>query len=229
MEDIANKYEQLLGHSWYEQLEHYILSNDFLKLRDYIISRCNRTAVYPDADMAFKAFKTCPYNKVKVVIFGQDPYPDGTATGIAFSTNGKLNPSIREILKAMQEDLGTQHYRSTNLDDLAYQGVLLVNAALTVEHGKPGSHLEVWRNFTNAVVSSLLQKETLVWMLWGKSANELVKEVPSKHLLLSTVHPAAVSYNEGLKFYPEFAQCNTYLKSKGLEEINWFYEDDLPF
>ena len=218
-----------MGASWYEQLEEYILSDNYQKVREYLDKRSEDTIIYPDAEQAFAAFKASPYESTKVVILGQDPYHDGSANGLAFSTYVKLTPSLRVILNSMSEELGLKYYRSTNLIDIAEQGVLLLNTAMSVERKKAGSHLHIWKEFIDTVLSRLYDKTYLVWMLWGNSAKEAVSP-PQHHSVLSTNHPAAKIYNPDVEFKPQFLKCNELLRSHGLSEINWFYnEDDLPF
>lgn len=218
-----------LGESWFEQLKDFILSEKYNKIREYLVARSEDTIIYPDAEVAFSAFKASPYDTTKVVIIGQDPYHDGSAHGLAFSTYNKLTPSLRVILKTMSEELGMQFFRHTNLTDIAQQGILLLNTALSVERKKPGSHLHIWQEFTEYVLSKLYEKAYLVWMLWGNSAIEIAKP-PKNHSVLSTVHPAAVVYNSSNVFNPQFKVCNTLLKEHGLTTIEWYtQDDDLPF
>lgn len=220
-----------LGTSWYEQLESFIISEEFDKIRDYLALESENKIIYPPADKAYNAFKYCSYDKTKVVIVGQDPYHDGSANGLAFSTDGgKLPPSLRIILDTMSKEFDKRYYRYTNFYDLADQGVLLINTALSVEKKKPGSHIHIWKPFTETVISTLKQKPYLVWMLWGKQALDAVGELPIGHDALVTVHPAATTYQPELKFEPRFQQANELLIRHGLEPITWYNEDDdLPF
>jgi len=228
MESLEKIYLERLGPTWYEILESYILSVDFAKVRDAITQSMQQTAVYPVPTLAFEAFRLCPYDTTKVVIIGQDPYHNGTANGLAFSAN-KLNPSLRNIIAAIEAEYGSYFWRSYDLTDLAVQGVLLLNTALTVERGKPGSHLHLWRDFTKIVVTALKQKEHLVWMAWGKYAKTIIGEVPPNHLLLEAIHPAATVYNHDLNFEPQFKRCDEYLFNLNMSAIQWQNETDLPF
>ena len=230
MEDLVQIYSKRLGGSWTALLEEYLTSEHFQQVRGYLQVRSTKTAIYPTAELAFTAFQLCSYQSTNVVIIGQDPYPNDTANGLAFSTSHKLTPSLRNILDAMLVELNTPYWRSYDFSDLALQGVLLMNAALTVEHGKPGSHLHIWKPFTEIVIRCLKEKESLVWMIWGEKAAELVGQIPDNHLALYTVHPAASFYNTNLKFSPRFDLVNSYLITHGLNPIEWaLASDDLPF
>ena len=220
-----------LGMSWYEQLESFIISDQFDVIREHLLRESENKIIYPPADQAYSAFKMCPYDSVKVVIVGQDPYHDGSANGLAFSTNGtRLPPSLRVILKTLSTELEKQFFRLTGFEDLARQGVFLFNTALSVEAKKPGSHIKLWEPFTSAVISALKQKTYLVWMVWGKQALDAVGEIPIGHSVLTTVHPAATVYQPELKFEPGFTKANDLLLEHGITPIDWYlYDDDLPF
>lgn len=220
-----------LGPSWYEQLEPFIISNEFDNIREFLIERSEKATVYPPAPVAYRAFKTCSFTNTKVVILGQDPYHDGSATGLSFSTTRKLTPSLLVILKVLSSELGINFFRSSDLTDWAQQGVLLLNTALSVEKGRPNSHKDIWIPFTDYVLKVLKEKkESLVWMLWGNQANAYANGIPNSHLVLSTIHPAATVYNRSLVFEPRFREANNYLDSRGLGMIEWIgFDNDLPF
>lgn len=218
-----------LGSSWFELFKDFILSERFAILREYIDRRAEQRIIYPDAEIAYKAFKLCPYEDAKVVILGQDPYHDGSANGLAFSTDYKLTPSLRVILETISEEYSQRELRSTDLTSIATQGVLLLNTALSVEKGSPGSHLSIWKEFMELVLSKLYEKSYLVWMLWGNSAKDIAKP-NNRHDVLATVHPVSTIYNPELKFEPKFQLCNALLNSHGYSPITWYEEnDDLPF
>lgn len=219
-----------IGPDWYEQLEPFIESEEFAKLRSFLIDEAETKIIYPPANIAYEAFRLCPYEKTRVVILGQDPYHDGSANGLAFSTNGKVTPSMRVIQKAISRELETSYTLSPNLTSWANQGVLLLNTALTVREKTPGSHLHVWQGFTDAVIESLKQKSYIVWMLWGTSARNSVKDVPPDHNMIYTYHPMVEIYDNTKMFVPDFKLCNLYLAEQGFSEINWLFDyDDLPF
>lgn len=220
-----------LGVSWYEQLKSFIDSETFTILRNRLLDDCDNNVVYPSAMDAYRAFKLAPHSRVKVVIIGQDPYHDGSANGLCFSTKGKMTPSLRVILKAMSEELSPIHrYRSPEFADLASQGVLLLNTALSVKAGQAGSHLSLWEPFFKEVKEKLFARDRLIWMLWGMKAINAVGEVPDKHVVFKTVHPAATIYDTKNIFKPGFNSVNEQLKKWNELPIDWMAElDDLPF
>lgn len=232
-QDIKDLMEERLGSSWYEQLEHFIESSEFVIMRNRLISESIDNIVYPEPKIAYRAFSLCNFKNTKVVILGQDPYHDGNANGLAFSTDGNLTPSLRVIHSALSKEYNIPWWRGSDFSDLADQGVLLLNTALSVVKGKAGSHLSIWKEFTKAVITCLLSKENLIWMLWGKEALDAVKSVgniPYGHVLLHTVHPAAIKHNPNLVFEPGFLRANEILESWNLKPILWVdFRDDLPF
>lgn len=183
--------------------------------------------VYPPKELVFNALKLCPLNHVKVVLIGQDPYHgENQANGLSFSVNTgvKKPPSLQNIFKEMKTDLS--HFEipdSGNLENWAKEGVLLLNAVLSVEEAKPGSHKGFgWERFTNALIKNLSDsKEHLVFLLWGNYAmakKELINE--EKHLILCAAHPSPLA--RGAFFgNKHFSKTNAYLKEKGIKEINW--------
>lgn len=190
------------------------------------------TNYYPERENVFNAFRI-PFNDVKVVILGQDPYPrKGQSIGYAFSVPERVSKPAS--LKIIEEELGTPIMQN----DLQYwvdQGVLLLNTALTVEKGKPGSHIEHWREFTNHVMYSLSLYISPVWMLWGKYAQGFISNIHNhiyefpypheidKNVVLTASHPAAEAYRKGAGFIgcKHFSKANAALKAKGIKEIIW--------
>lgn len=188
---------------------------------------CATSKVYPPKAELFNAFKLCPLSQLKVVIIGQDPYHgENQANGLAFSVNTGLKkpPSLQNIFKELKTDLpGFSIPESGNLENWAKEGVLLLNAILSVEQAKPGSHKHFgWEHFTNALIKNLSDTQTnLVFLLWGNyamSKKELIDE--NKHLVLCAAHPSPLA--RGAFFgSAHFSKTNKYLNSKGIQEINW--------
>lgn len=188
------------------------------------------TVIYPPVDLVFQAFHLTPYNDVKVVILGQDPFHSpGQAQGLAFSVpdNVPIPSSLRNIFKEINNDcyLGLRPSpQSGNLTKWAQQGVLLLNTCLTVEAGKPNSHKGLgWESFTEAVILQLAeQKHFLVFMFWGAQAQSWAKLVNTRHhLVLMTSHPSGLSAHRGFFGCKHFSRCNDYLKAHHQPEIQW--------
>jgi len=194
----------------------------------------SKVQVYPDGKNIFRAFNECPYKDVKVVILGMDPYFDGSATGLAFDNaipTKKFSRSLSMICKELERDLGENYvemltsndFRSNSiLGHLPSQGVLLLNTALTVEHGKAGSHIELWKPFTDAVIRKLQEKDNIVWILWGnyaKAYKELITN--STHKIVEGCHPVARGKHAKFLGGKYFSKTNTHLTKMGLKTINW--------
>lgn len=183
--------------------------------------------IFPPGSLIFNALNTTPFDKVKVVIIGQDPYHDvGQAHGLCFSVLPpvKFPPSLRNIFKEIQEDLGYPVPRTGDLTKWAEQGVLLLNATLTVEAHKAGSHQgKGWEEFTDAVIHALNEQcEGIVFMLWGSYAQKKGAYIDTnKHCVLKSVHPSPLSAHRGFFGCKHFSQANEYLKQHGKEPINW--------
>lgn len=184
--------------------------------------------IYPPPDDIFNAFKCCPFNDLKVVILGMDPYPNqGEANGLAFSISGstKLPPSLRNIFKELEAEY---HIKRTNPDltDLAQQGVLLLNTALTVLPNNPGSHIEQWKPFTTALIQSLNNHSQtnnipLVFMLWGNHAKSYKKYLTSPNILiLEHTHPSPLSRKPFIG-NNHFKLANEYLEKNNKQSIAW--------
>lgn len=183
--------------------------------------------VFPLPKQIFKAFDLCSFDQVKVVILGQDPYhSEGQAHGLAFSVPDRVRtpPSLKNIYKELQTDLGIPVRASGNLESWATQGVLLLNATLTVLPGKPGSHQGLgWETFTDNVIKTLSdKKEHLVFILWGNFARAKAELIDStKHLVLTAPHPSPFSAYTGFFGCRHFSLANSYLKEHGQTEITW--------
>ena len=224
--------KNLVGEEWYAELEELLESQYFKRLGNMVAAERHVHTIYPDkySDLLFKAFRTTPFSKVKVVILGQDPYHDGSYDGFAFSNSGKtkLSPSLRNIFKEVEDDVynGLQLDQDSNLQRWAEQGVLLINTAHTVRKGEPGSHLEWWMPFTRAVVHHLTNNnKPLVWMLWGKKsqnvANARYLRNYKTNLVLTSPHPSPYSADTGFFGNKHFTQCNKYLEEHEQGEIRW--------
>ncbi len=183
--------------------------------------------IYPPIHNIFEAFRLTPFNQVKVVILGQDPYHGpGQAHGLCFSVNKnvKIPPSLVNIFKELNNDLGLIPPEHGCLESWACQGVLLLNNVLTVEDGKAGSHHQKgWEKFTDKVIEVLnREKDNLVFILWGSPAQKKASRVDeTRHKIIKSVHPSPLSVYRGFIGSKPFSQANDYLKEKGLSEINW--------
>lgn len=183
--------------------------------------------IYPDEKHIFEAFRLTPFSKVKVVIIGQDPYHGPKqAHGLCFSVQKDIPvpPSLKNIFKELQDDLGVELPLNGFLESWAREGVLMLNAVLTVEDGKAGSHHKKgWEKFTDKVIEILNdKKENLVFILWGSPAQKKAAIVDEKkHLVLKSVHPSPLSFYRGFLGSKPFSKTNAYLKEKSLKEINW--------
>jgi uracil-DNA glycosylase len=190
--------------------------------------REDKVQIFPKKKEVFRAFDVCPFEKVKVVILGQDPYPTkGYANGLSFSVNNDIYPfpkSLNNIFKEIHNDIGISFPENGDLTRWAEQGVLLLNTVLTVEEGSPDSHKGIgWEKFTNGVIELLSdQKQELVFMLWGAKATaktSLINE--DKHMVLSSVHPSPLSAYRGFFGCKHFSKANDYLNENNLSVINW--------
>ncbi len=213
--------------SWYDVLKEEFEKPYFQQLKEFLVAEKKSHVVYPPGPLIFNAFNSTPFDHVKVVLIGQDPYHGaGQAEGLSFSVpfGIKPPPSLVNIYKEMKDDLGVEPPRHGHLGAWAKQGVLLLNAVLTVRAGQPGSHRgKGWELFTNQVIHLLSeQREHLVFFLWGKYAQE--KEVlinESKHLVLRAAHPSPYSAASGFFGCKHFSKANAYLESHGIQPIEW--------
>ena len=183
--------------------------------------------IYPAGKLIFNAFDNTPFQKVKVVILGQDPYHGpGQAHGLSFSVPAgvPLPPSLLNIFKELCSDTGISMPTKGDLTTWAQQGVFLLNASLTVRQGEPMSHSQIgWSTFTDAVITTLSEKrEKLVFMLWGKFAKEKCTLIdPKKHLVLQSAHPSPLSAHQGFLGCRHFSAANQYLVKNGIDPIDW--------
>ena len=183
--------------------------------------------IFPPGSQIFNAYNLTPFEQVKVVILGQDPYHGpGQAHGLCFSvpTGVKPPPSLVNIFKEQEKDLGIPRPAHGNLETWARQGVFLLNAMLTVESGKPGSHQQIgWQYFTDATIKALSEnKEHLVFLLWGAFAQKKAELIDAgKHLILQAAHPSPFSADRGFFGCRHFSKANTYLQEHGMQKIDW--------
>lgn len=218
-----------LEKSWLEKLQGEFESAYFLQLKQFLLEEKSKNQViYPPSSQIFAALDTTPFEKVKVVIIGQDPYHGpGQANGLCFSVNEGISfpPSLVNIFREIQDDCGIPVPKQGNLKPWADQGVLLLNATLTVRKGEAGSHQKRgWELFTDRIIELLNQKrEGLVFMLWGSYAKSKGKYIDrTKHLVLESGHPSPLSANKGHWFgNKHFSKCNSYLENHNLQPINW--------
>lgn len=214
--------------SWNEHLQTEFEKPYFEELTQFVKEEYQANTCFPQEDHIYDAFNLCFFEDLKVVIIGQDPYHgEGQAHGLCFSVNDgiSLPPSLKNIYKEIQSDLDITNPTSGNLERWAKQGVLLLNATLTVRAHEAGSHQKKgWEKFTDAVISKIsAEKENVVFLLWGGYAKKKGSKIDaSKHMVLTCGHPSPLSANRGYWFgNKHFSETNNYLKNKGLDEINW--------
>lgn len=214
--------------SWKKRLEPEFEKPYFTELTNFVREEYSTKQIFPPARQIFNAFNYCSFDDCKVVILGQDPYHGlGQANGLCFSVNDgvRIPPSLVNIFKEIQNDLGQPIPKTGNLERWAKQGVLLLNATLTVESGKAGSHQNKgWERFTDAVVKCVSdEKKNVVFMLWGRYAQDKGSIIKTEdHFVLKSKHPSPMSANGGGWFgNNHFSKANAFLESKGLEPINW--------
>ncbi|MGQ8336011.1 uracil-DNA glycosylase [Sunxiuqinia sp. A32] len=213
--------------SWKNQLTDEFEKPYFKKLSEFVHNEYRAHQIFPPAKLIFNAFDQCPFDQLKVVILGQDPYHGpGQAHGLCFSVNDGIDfpPSLRNIFKELKQDVGKEIPTSGNLTDWAKQGVLLLNATLTVRAHTAGSHQRKgWEEFTDAVIHKINEeKEHVVFILWGNYAirkGEFIDR--NKHLVLTSVHPSPLSASRGFFGNNHFSKANDFLASKDLTSIEW--------
>ena len=214
--------------SWKQHLEREFTKPYFTQLTESVRNEYRNGLCFPPGKLVFNAFNLCPFDKVKVVILGQDPYHEqGQAMGLSFSVPEgiMLPPSLQNIYKEIQNDLGKPIPTSGDLTRWAKQGVLLLNATLTVRAHIANSHQTLgWANFTDAAIEALnAHREHIVFMLWGGFARSKKRLIDAnRHCIIESVHPSPLSANRGGWFgQHQFSRCNAYLKQRGLDEIDW--------
>lgn len=216
-----------IDQTWKDSLAREWNQDYFIRLTDFVRERYRSTTVYPPAGKIFAAFDACPFDKVKVVILGQDPYHGpGQANGLCFSVSPgiELPPSLVNIFKEVSTDLSKPMPNDGNLERWARQGVLLLNATLTVEAHRAGSHQDQgWEEFTDAAVRKLAEeREGLVFMLWGSYAIRKGAIIDrNRHLVLTAPHPSPLSAYRGFFGCRHFSQANQWLIAHGQQPIEW--------
>ena len=214
--------------SWQQQLSGEFDKPYFVGLTTAVRNEYTRYACYPPGRLIFNAFDLCPFDQVKVVIIGQDPYHEpGQAHGLSFSVQPGVPfpPSLQNIFKEIEQDLGTPVPQDGDLSRWARQGVLLLNATLTVRAHQANSHAQLgWQTFTDAAIQALAaRRQHLVYMLWGGFARSKAYMIDkTKNLMLESVHPSPLSANRGGWFgQHQFSRCNEYLRQNEIEPIVW--------
>jgi len=212
---------------WYDLLKIEYEKQYFVDIMNFLEKELVSKTIFPPKEEIFTALEKLPYDEVKVVIIGQDPYHSvGQAHGLAFSVNEgvKLPPSLKNIYQEIRSDLGIQPLSHGNLERWAKQGVLLLNATLTVQADLAGSHQKKgWETFTDSAIKAVAnEKEHVVFLLWGNYAQQKAQYIDrTKHLVLTAVHPSPLSAHRGFFGCKHFSQTNQYLTEHGLEPINW--------
>jgi uracil-DNA glycosylase len=213
--------------SWKSLLKDEFEKEYFIRLTEFVREEYKTKTVYPPAGLIFNAFNLCPFPEVKVVIIGQDPYHGpGQAHGLCFSVRDGVAfpPSLLNIFKEIELDLGISRPRSGNLERWAKQGVLLLNATLTVRENLAGSHQKKgWEQFTDAVISKINnEKNNVVFLLWGAYAQKKGETIDrGRHLVMESVHPSPLSASRGFFGNSHFSKCNKYLTDKGIQPVDW--------
>jgi uracil-DNA glycosylase len=213
--------------SWKVRLNEEFEKEYFIRLSEFVKDEYRTKTIYPPGSLIFNAFNRCPFDKVKAVIIGQDPYHGpGQAHGLCFSVREGVEfpPSLVNIFKEIESDLGYRPASSGNLERWADQGVLLLNATLTVRAHLAGSHQKKgWEEFTDAAISILNRnRKNLVFFLWGAYAQKKGETIDrNEHLVLESVHPSPLSASRGFFGNRHFSKCNEYLVQNGINPIDW--------
>lgn len=213
--------------SWKQHLMPEFDKPYFVNLTNFVRDEYRTKTIYPPAKLIFNAFDQCPFDEVEVVIVGQDPYHEpGQAHGLCFSVNDgvEIPPSLQNVYKEIHDDLGKPIPRSGNLERWARQGVLLLNATLTVQAHRAGSHQgKGWEEFTDAAIRHLAnERENLVFILWGAYAQKKGENIDAnKHLVLKSPHPSPLSAHRGFFGNKHFSKANEYLVAHGKKPIDW--------
>lgn len=230
-----NRMNLLFGSTWVKALgEDYFSSKDFIYLANKVAELREKTTVFPSRQDVFKVFRLTPFNEVRCVILAMDPYPiEGQADGLAFSNSksNTISPSLKNILKEIDDEFPENRdiisHGRLDLQDLSRwskQGVLLLNAALTVEKGKAGSHLELWKPFTIKVLQTLNTKNDIIWLFLGKESQKFTKFITNlSHTVILGVHPAAEAYSQNAGFFGSncFKKINFELLARNRKEVIW--------
>lgn len=221
-----------IGNDWNGVLKDEFEKEYFEKLTDFVKTEYKSEVCFPPVKDIFNAFEMCSFSNTKIVILGQDPYHGkGQAHGLSFSVpeGMKIPPSLRNIFKELTSDLGVDSPTQGDLTSWAKQGVLLLNATLTVRKSTPGSHQKQgWEEFTDSVIKTISnKKESVVIVLWGKFAEQKVSLIDeSKHCIITSSHPSPFSAHRGFLGSKPFSKTNEFLEKKGIEKIDWELKND---
>jgi uracil-DNA glycosylase len=213
--------------TWKLKLKDEFDKEYFIRLSQFVKEEYRTNTIFPPGSLIFNAFNLCPFERVKAVIIGQDPYHGpGQAHGLCFSVRDGVDfpPSLKNIFKEIESDIGFKPSSGGDLTRWANQGVLLLNATLTVRAHLAGSHQKKgWEEFTDAAISVLnSEKNNLVFFLWGNYAQKKGEAIDrSRHLVLESVHPSPLSASRGFFGNKHFSRCNDYLKDHGIEPVDW--------
>lgn len=219
------------NNDWDDLLKGEFDKEYYIKLREFLINEYKTKVIYPNMHNLFQALKFTSYSDTKVVIIGQDPYHGpNQAHGLAFSVQPgvQIPPSLLNMYKELRDDSGCFIPNNGYLEKWARQGVLLLNAILTVRAGEPNSHKgKGWENFTDNIIKLLNEREKpVIFLLWGNNAKEKAKLITNKnHFIFSTVHPSPLSASRGFFGCKHFSKCNEVLKNIGSDEIDWQIEN----
>ena len=220
----------MIGNKWDELLKDEYQKEYFQNLLQFIKEEYKKKTIYPKQNEVFNAFRYTDFDNLKVVILGQDPYHGpNQAEGLSFSVSNEVlkPPSLQNIFKELESDLGIPFPKANSLKPWAKQGVLLLNAVLTVEEHKPTSHKDKgWENFTDAIIEILNKKEDpIVFILWGSYAKSKKSLITNpKHLVIESAHPSPFSARNGFFGSKPFSRTNEFLKKNGIKEIDWRIE-----
>lgn len=216
--------------SWSNGLNEEFHKDYFIHLNETVTKfyAAETKRVFPPEELIFRAFDLCSFEKLKVVVLGQDPYPTyGNANGLSFSVSDSvkvLPKSLKNIFLEVQDDLKIDFPKNGNLERWATQGVLMLNSILTVDEGSPNSHKDIgWEKFTDAIIHKIsIEKSQLVFLLWGRNAIAKKEIIDcKKHLVLTAPHPSPLSAYRGFFGCKHFSQTNQYFRKLGIPEINW--------
>lgn len=218
--------KEIIHNSWQQVLEKEFTKPYYLQLRKFLKNEYQTKTIYPDMYRIFSALELTPYEEVKVVILGQDPYHGpNQAHGLAFSVeSGKIPPSLQNIYKEMNSDLGILPANHGNLTHWAKQGVLLLNTVLTVRAGEANSHQgQGWEQFTDSIIQALNErKQPVVFILWGRPAQQKSKMIDKKkHIIIASAHPSPLSAYRGFFDSHPFSKTNAALAALGEKPIDW--------
>lgn len=216
----------MFNNSWDKILEEEMNKEYFLNIKNFIKEERTKKIIFPSKEDLFKAFKLTEFDKIKVVIIGQDPYHgENEAMGLCFSVRKGITmpPSLRNIFKELEDDLGIKR-TDTDLTDWANQGIFLLNTVLTVEKDKANSHKDIgWQEFTDFVIKEINdKKDNVIFVLWGGQAQKKKSLITNKsHYIIESAHPSPLSVYRGFFGSKPFSKINNYLKSKGIQEIRF--------